>query len=471
MPALTLSRHAVDDLYGATLVEALGATVTVLSGPEDGADVVPTDFYRRLTSTSGRTAGGSWPTCRATASTPSSTGGVDVLKVSDEELRRDGLLDRCGSVEAAMEHLVTSGAGFRHRQPGRRARVRAHRRRASSAPSARSWNRSRRGRRRLADRRRRRRARPRRHARRRAAARQRGRGARRARAAASAAAAATRSSGWPSGSRSSTRTAARRRHREGADHQRRRHRQRRHPRPGPGRRRRRPGHDDRRTELGQQRCGGLPHGRSSAMAGSILEERELPGSNSPARAAFAAEAAPAFIVRAANTGAFGAPPDIVLSGINRGPNTGHAVLHSGTVGAALTASTFGLPALAVSLDVRSSSARCHWETASAVARRRPALAARRRRRGRAQRQRAELPARRARRHPRDAPRRVRCRADDRHRAGRRLRKLAYDEIDADLEPGTDAAALAERLATVTSLRAVCEERDAGLPDAFHLDPG
>src|SRR3989442_413374 len=59
--------------------------------------------------------------------------------------------------------------------------------------------------------------------------------------------------------------------------------------------------------------------------------------------AFAVEAAPAFIVRAAMTGAFGDPPDIVLSGVNHGPNTGRAVLHSGTVGAALTASTFGRP--------------------------------------------------------------------------------------------------------------------------------
>src|SRR5947209_10702198 len=48
---------------------------------------------------------------------------------------------------------------------------------------------------------------------------------------------------------------------------------------------------------------------------------------------FAVEGAPAFIVRAAVRGAFGDPPDIVLSGINWGTNTGHAVLHSGTVGA------------------------------------------------------------------------------------------------------------------------------------------
>ena len=48
-------------------------------------------------------------------------------------------------------------------------------------------------------------------------------------------------------------------------------------------------------------------------------------------------------------------------------------------------------------------------------------------------------------------------------------KLAYDEIDADLEPGTDAAALAECVASVTSLHAVCEEVDAGLPDSFDLE--
>ena len=56
---------------------------------------------------------------------------------------------------------------------------------------------------------------------------------------------------------------------------------------------------------------------------------------------FGVEAAPAFIVPAGVHGAFGEPPDIVVSGINIGANTGHAVLHSGTVGAALTAWTFG----------------------------------------------------------------------------------------------------------------------------------
>jgi 5'-nucleotidase len=53
----------------------------------------------------------------------------------------------------------------------------------------------------------------------------------------------------------------------------------------------------------------------------------------------------------ARLGAFGDPPEIVVSGINSGCNTGRAILHSGTVGAALTAQGFGCSALAVSVDV------------------------------------------------------------------------------------------------------------------------
>ena len=55
----------------------------------------------------------------------------------------------------------------------------------------------------------------------------------------------------------------------------------------------------------------------------------------------------------------------MLSGVNQGPNTGHAVLHSGTVGAAFTAATFGLPAMAVSLTVRDAPL---WQTAAAIVR-------------------------------------------------------------------------------------------------------
>ncbi len=41
--------------------------------------------------------------------------------------------------------------------------------------------------------------------------------------------------------------------------------------------------------------------------------------------------------------------DIVISGINRGPNLGEDILYSGTVAAAIEAMYFGLPAIAVSL--------------------------------------------------------------------------------------------------------------------------
>jgi 5'-nucleotidase len=60
------------------------------------------------------------------------------------------------------------------------------------------------------------------------------------------------------------------------------------------------------------------------------------------------DAHPALIVLLARHGAFGPPPDVVLSGINAGPNTGQAVLHSGTVGAALTAASLGIAAAAFS---------------------------------------------------------------------------------------------------------------------------
>ena len=79
----------------------------------------------------------------------------------------------------------------------------------------------------------------------------------------------------------------------------------------------------------------------------VLNEHELEGlSGLPA---FAVAATPAFITLLAVRGAFGRPPDLVLSGINKGHNAGQAILHSGTVGAAMTAAAHGCRALAVSL--------------------------------------------------------------------------------------------------------------------------
>jgi 5'-nucleotidase len=111
----------------------------------------------------------------------------------------------------------------------------------------------------------------------------------------------------------------------------------------------------------------------------VVEERRLPGLED-ACTVLAVGGLPAFIALTGMRGAFGPPPDLVLSGINNGPNTGYAVLHSGTVGAALTASTFGARAMAVSLNVRTRtvsgagvpaserSSPC-WDTAAHFARR------------------------------------------------------------------------------------------------------
>ena len=80
--------------------------------------------------------------------------------------------------------------------------------------------------------------------------------------------------------------------------------------------------------------------------------------------AYAVQGPPALAVIAGVSGGLGGRPRMVVSGVNRGPNTGLGILHSGTVGAALTAGNLGLPALAISID--SASPR-HFATAATVA--------------------------------------------------------------------------------------------------------
>lgn len=72
---------------------------------------------------------------------------------------------------------------------------------------------------------------------------------------------------------------------------------------------------------------------------------EVEGLRGPA---FAVQAPPAMIVVAAMSGAFGETPGAVASGINAGLNLGRAILHSGTVGAALTGQNLGVPSVACS---------------------------------------------------------------------------------------------------------------------------
>ncbi len=80
--------------------------------------------------------------------------------------------------------------------------------------------------------------------------------------------------------------------------------------------------------------------------------------------AYAIDGTPALCVIAGVLGAFGAPPDLVVSGVNPGYNTGRSTLHSGTVGAALTAAAWGVSGLAVSIDIGSP---VRWGTATGLA--------------------------------------------------------------------------------------------------------
>ncbi|MEF9602419.1 5'/3'-nucleotidase SurE, partial [Paracoccus sp. PXZ] len=64
---------------------------------------------------------------------------------------------------------------------------------------------------------------------------------------------------------------------------------------------------------------------------------------------FAAEGTPADCVLAAIADVMrDNPPDLVLSGVNRGNNSGENVMYSGTVGGAMEAALQGLPAIALS---------------------------------------------------------------------------------------------------------------------------
>jgi len=84
----------------------------------------------------------------------------------------------------------------------------------------------------------------------------------------------------------------------------------------------------------------------------------------PNVAAVGVDGSPALAVLLACVGAFGPRPRVVLAGVNAGANVGRAILHSGTVGAVLTAASMNLSGLAVSLDGERPR---HWEVAAHVA--------------------------------------------------------------------------------------------------------
>jgi 1-phosphofructokinase len=111
MPGDPLTRHEVDELYGIVLLEGIESTVAVLGGPT-GPPIVPPTMYRRL-ATDLRANGtivvadlSGEPLREVLA------GGVDVLKISSEELVDEGRIenDDLGDVVAAMRALTAEGA-------------------------------------------------------------------------------------------------------------------------------------------------------------------------------------------------------------------------------------------------------------------------------------------------------------------------------------------------------------------------
>jgi 5'-nucleotidase len=102
--------------------------------------------------------------------------------------------------------------------------------------------------------------------------------------------------------------------------------------------------------------------RAGGVKEIVFERRTVPAlEGAPV---FTIGAGPGLAVLAGCLGAFGQPPDLVVSGINSGANLGHSILHSGTVGAVLTAQTFGARGLAVSAALGDE---WRWDTACVFA--------------------------------------------------------------------------------------------------------
>jgi 5'-nucleotidase len=116
---------------------------------------------------------------------------------------------------------------------------------------------------------------------------------------------------------------------------------------------------------------GQASGTSASVAaigesGRVLSERrELPGLDVEA---YSVAAHPGLISLIACRGGFGGKPDLVLSGVNLGANVGRAILHSGTVGAALTGHLNDVTSMAVSLDVGLDGPEPLWDKAGEVVR-------------------------------------------------------------------------------------------------------
>lgn len=215
-------------------------------------------------------------------------------------------------------------------------------------------------------------------------------------------------------------------------------------------------------------------GASASLIGAesdgrlLVEERRSPGLDDRA-ASLAVRAAPGLIAFLAAHEAFGPRPDVVLSGVNRGSNTGHATIHSGTVGAALSAMTHGIHAMAVSIASASPE---HWESARrVVAHCLPWLRGREAESGILNVNVPDLPVDRV-QGLRSAPLApfgaVQARV---HEVTGGELMVSYTDIDPTRDEDSDAGLLAAGWATMTVIQAPCYDADVELPESHDGLPG
>jgi 1-phosphofructokinase len=106
-----LTRHELDELYGIMLLEGMESDVTVLGGPT-GPPIIPPSTYRRLAVDLRANGGKVIADLSGDPLGEVLEGGVDVLKVSEEELVDEGRITDSdpAAVAAALHVLVTEGA-------------------------------------------------------------------------------------------------------------------------------------------------------------------------------------------------------------------------------------------------------------------------------------------------------------------------------------------------------------------------
>jgi 1-phosphofructokinase len=106
-----LTRHELDELYGIVLLEGIESDVSILGGPT-GPPIVPPSTYRRLAVDLRANGGKVVADLSGDPLGEVLEGGVDVLKVSEEELLDEGRITNKdpATVAAALRVLAAEGA-------------------------------------------------------------------------------------------------------------------------------------------------------------------------------------------------------------------------------------------------------------------------------------------------------------------------------------------------------------------------